>query len=414
MNVSGGHEMSRFWRQLFVGCAGISLFAAATISAPITSGLAGASSPSGKAIVIGGIYPGVSSAGSDPDTGYGMDAAAKYINAKLKGIDGRPLKVDLCPDHQDATQTTACARRFVSEGAVAVTGISSSWASVGIPLVEQAKIPSLTQPIGGAEFSSAVSFPLPGGGLLGEIPAMVYYLAHIKKVKSVATISDPLPVATGAFTTLFNAPLNKLGVTTTLVTASETAADYSPTIEKATQGNPSAVMIGLAVGGCAQILKQAAQLGVKTQWSGLDSCVSPTVLKQAKAGANGLIAPGLNYAVTDTSQPDVKTYLTEFAKYEKGILPGEQSLAGFSQIMTLYAMSRQLTGVMTSASLLNLLEAGAPVQIFAGPTFSKSNAPAGYPHLYNPAVRVFQVKNGKFVDVGKGWVNGFNNSISQK
>jgi branched-chain amino acid transport system substrate-binding protein len=62
----------------------------------------------------------------------------KWINAK-GGINGRPLQVITCDDKGDPTQTEACARKAISEGAIADVGSFTYNQAVMVPIYNEAK-----------------------------------------------------------------------------------------------------------------------------------------------------------------------------------------------------------------------------------------------------------------------------------
>jgi hypothetical protein len=84
----------------------------------------------------------------------------------------------------------------------------------------------------------------------------------------------------------------------------------------------------------------------------------------------------------------------------------------FSALVTLQRISLQINGTMTAASLLDWLHGDNSVQVFAGTTFAKRNAPAGLPQVYDSDERILEVEHGEFVDVGGGWINGITGSVS--
>ncbi|QNP72038.1 ABC transporter substrate-binding protein [Streptomyces roseirectus] len=90
-------------------------------------------------------------------------AYARWINDN-GGLDGRPLKVLTCNDHNDTVGAATCARRAVKEGAVAVVGSYSQYSKSFFPPLEGGGVPY----IGGYgvtedEFTSPLSYPVNGG-----------------------------------------------------------------------------------------------------------------------------------------------------------------------------------------------------------------------------------------------------------
>ncbi|CAL9497584.1 hypothetical protein SUDANB6_03379 [Streptomyces sp. enrichment culture] len=128
-----------------------------------------------------GIVPGATGgSGGDPitvmtwapqDTGAtnkpGMPAFARayarWVNAR-GGINGHPLKVLTCNEHNDSIAAARCARRAVKENAVAVVGSYSQHADSFFPVLESAGIPYIGgYGITNTEFTSPLSYPVNGG-----------------------------------------------------------------------------------------------------------------------------------------------------------------------------------------------------------------------------------------------------------
>ncbi|OKI09982.1 hypothetical protein A6A06_05025 [Streptomyces sp. CB02923] len=90
-------------------------------------------------------------------------AYARWVNAR-GGIDGHPLKVMTCNDHNDSVAAARCAQRAADAGAVAVVGSYSQFGRSFISPLERNGIPY----IGGygasdEEFASPLSYPVNGG-----------------------------------------------------------------------------------------------------------------------------------------------------------------------------------------------------------------------------------------------------------
>ena len=76
-------------------------------------GIAGPAKSNLSPLTIGVIQPVGVSAGSYPGLGATIQAAGKYVNKQLGGIDGHPLKLDICPvtDSQDGQ---SCGEQFAN------------------------------------------------------------------------------------------------------------------------------------------------------------------------------------------------------------------------------------------------------------------------------------------------------------
>lgn len=90
-------------------------------------------------------------------------AYARAVNAR-GGIDGHRLRIITCNDRNELIAAGTCARRAVTEGAVAVVGSYSLYGQSFMPVLEAAGIPYLGgYGVSTEEFRSALSYPVNGG-----------------------------------------------------------------------------------------------------------------------------------------------------------------------------------------------------------------------------------------------------------
>ncbi|HWM35626.1 MAG TPA: ABC transporter substrate-binding protein [Streptomyces sp.] len=95
-------------------------------------------------------------------------AYARWINAE-GGINGRPLRVLTCNDHNDTLGAARCASRATREGVVAVVGSYSQHGRSFMSALERAGIPYIGgYGVANQEFSSPLSYPVNGG-----LPALI-------------------------------------------------------------------------------------------------------------------------------------------------------------------------------------------------------------------------------------------------
>lgn len=166
-------------------------------------------------------------------------AYARWINAE-GGVDGRPLKVLTCNDHNDTVGAAHCATRASREDAVAVVGSYSQHGRSFMSALESAGIPY----IGGygvaeEELSSPLSYPVNGG-----MPALLAGNGRQLTAGDCGRVSLVRPDTTAGdqFPELLNAGL-AAGSTEPAadVSAPEDAASYSAPAERALReaGAPS-------------------------------------------------------------------------------------------------------------------------------------------------------------------------------
>lgn len=132
-------------------------------SAEPTSASPGVSAPTGAPITVMTVYPDQSQGSNYPGVPVVAQSYADAVNAK-GGIGGRPLKVLTCNDKNDGSLSATCARKAVSEKAVAVLGSFSVGSGQILPILQAAGIPWLGAfALDPAEYSNPFSFPILGG-----------------------------------------------------------------------------------------------------------------------------------------------------------------------------------------------------------------------------------------------------------
>ncbi|WP_030019888.1 ABC transporter substrate-binding protein [Streptomyces monomycini] len=91
------------------------------------------------------------------------EAYARWVNSR-GGLDGHPLKVVTCNEHNDSVAAARCAQRAVDVKAVAVVGSYSQFGRSFISPLERNGIPYLGgYGVSDEEFASPLSYPVNGG-----------------------------------------------------------------------------------------------------------------------------------------------------------------------------------------------------------------------------------------------------------
>lgn len=257
------------WMRVLIGAVVI------VIGSTVTTA---AAAPKGQPVKVGLIYTeGV--AGIDlPTLKTGAEAAAAYLDAGA-GIARRPVEIVACNDHADPAQDASCARTFVDDGVVAVVGLGASWGDNGLPIIAKANIPFVGFPISNAEFIGPTSYPISGGSL-AAFPALAKYFVG-KGVKKVAIIYPDLAVAKLAADALLGDRFKTAGITdVTMIPEKAGAADFTPAVVKANEGNPDVIFTLFSSADCARILQAASQVGVKAQWGTTPGCADEAAFKR--------------------------------------------------------------------------------------------------------------------------------------
>ncbi|MEU9036471.1 ABC transporter substrate-binding protein [Streptomyces sp. NPDC048352] len=171
----------------------------------------------------------------------GMPGMAKayerWVNAN-GGIKGRRLRVITCNEKNTPTGAADCARKAITEKAVAVVGSYSQHGRAFMAPLEAAGIPF----IGGygvspEEFQSTLSYPVNGGQ-----PALLAGAGHqLGKACSQVSLVRPDTLAGDTMPVLLNAGLKANGMPEASdIRAAEDSADFKPQAREALSSSPPA------------------------------------------------------------------------------------------------------------------------------------------------------------------------------
>lgn len=383
-----------------VGVKRIALLVVAGLLAAACSG-GGDKDKADNAIVVGMINQEDAPVGSFPEVREAAQAAVAHVNDDLGGVNGRPLRLEVCRTNGSPESSAACANSLLEKKPVAVLGGVDLGAAASLPVFEKAGIPYVGgTPALGEELTSSAAWML-AGGVVGDLLGVADYALGTLKVKRVGALYVDLP---GVLTTVIAAAelvLRSKGVTDVkLVAASADTADFAAPLKAATAGNPDAVIVLFPAQTCARIMSAARSLRVTARLFYTSACASQAVVDAAgPAAENAYFASG--YLPFDDPSPEVATWKAE-ANVTK---PSALSQAGFAVAMNVY----------------NLLKGGADTPAAVVTELRTTQQRPGYmAHPYtcdrkqvsllsavcNANVRLLQYKGGRFADLTGNWVNG--------
>ena len=354
-----------------------------------------------NAIVLGMINQEDAPVGSFPEAREAAQAAVAHVNDDLGGVNGRPLRLEVCRTNGSPESSASCANSLLEKRPVAVLGGVDLGAAASLPVFEKAGIPYVGgTPALGEELTSGAAWML-AGGVVGDLLGMADYALDTLKVKKVGALYVDLP---GVLTTVIAAAevvLRSKGVTDVkLVAASADAADFAPPLKAATAGNPDAVIVLFPAQTCARIMAAARSLRVTARLFYTSACAAQAVVDAAgPAAENAYFATG--FLPFDDPSPEVATWKAE-AKVSK---PSALSQAGFAVVMDVYSLLKD--GADTPAAVITELR--ATVQrpgYMAHPYTCDRKQVSLLSAVCNANVRLLQYKGGRFADLTGGWVNG--------
>lgn len=354
-----------------------------------------------NALVLGMINQEDAPIGSFPEAREAAQAAVAHINEDLGGVNGRPLRLEVCKTTGTPESSAACANSLLSKRPVAVLGGVDLGAAASLPVFEKAGIPYVGgTPALGEELTSGAAWML-AGGVVADLLGEADYALGTLKVKKVGALYVDLP---GVLTTVIGAAevvLRAKGVTDVkLVAAKSDTADFAPALKAATAGSPDAVIVLFPAQSCARIMSAARSLNVKARLFFPSACASQAVVEAAGAAAeNAYFASA--YLPFDDPSPEVATWKAEARVTKASAL----SQAGFSVVMNVYSLLKD--GADAPAEVIEELRftLGRPGYM-AHPYTCDRKQVSLLAAVCNPYVRLLQYKGGRFVDLTGDWVSG--------
>jgi branched-chain amino acid transport system substrate-binding protein len=341
-----------------------------------------------------------------PEYAPAENAAVKYINAQLGGINGHPLQIVHCNEQLSPSVSAQCTQQFIQDGVVGVVGFPLVWDSVQISAIEQAHLPDLTAFASGLPAYNCTVCHTLGGGYPSSNGSEVPWLKE-QGVKSVAIITVNVPGGLNAGNFLAGL-LHKAGIkVTTKLSHANAAPDVTTGVRKAVATHPDDIIFIDGAQDCGREVVAAAQAGFKGKLLLTPTCATAGVVHSMGSAAKQTVYTAYTLSYADTSNPEVAAYRKAMAQYSGGTLDFT-SLGGFANIMTVAAALEHMKGTITSAAVNNYFNTTPVIPVYAGYALVSRDVPpeAAY-HSYRDSFdRVFLWNGSTFLDQGK-WYSGW-------
>jgi ABC-type branched-subunit amino acid transport system substrate-binding protein len=295
----------------------------------------------------------------------GAEAAAAAITKSCEL--GRPLQVIACDDQWSPNQAAVCARKAVTEKAVADVTYSGFGDSI-VPILAAAKIPAMGQQTSSEESTNPYSFPIayPIPQLLGEVSTVAALGA-----KSLVVASVDIP-AVKFLTGVIAAQAKAVGIKALpSIAVPPTQTDMGSYAGQVLGSKADAVMMvlgGPQESGLAKALReQGATFGTDTGsliYSSGMNVLTPSFVKDLDP--EGMTASAWTWVPTDTSGPGIKQYIDELKAAGKPSGPLDADVLGMTGWAGVHVIADTLKGQseMTAATLVERLKAGAATPFF--------------------------------------------------
>ena len=404
---------------------GVALVTAALLAAAGCSGGSTAQSPQstnlkGKPIKVMTIgTAGAEEGGSTPAMAQVAIAYEGFINHH-GGINGRPLAVIFCDDHDNPSGAEQCARQAVSDGVVAVVGWGSiSGGSRILPVLSKANIPWIgEEQFSNAENTSPDSYPIIGS--LATQWLGIGQLAAQRGCKKAGVMEWNNPVGIFGlqwFERGFNAAGGKVGPVTLVGTS---ATDLAPAAAAVTGGGVQCVAMLLSPTQGPLAVQALAQTGAKVRILFYPDELPASAITQT-GGAHSLAEGGLtttfylrpsNPKWNQAKQavrmyapnPSVVNNFNSFTEIDQ--LTWEAYLIFTSVIKSEHLKAIDGPSLRAALDRAKSFNTGGlvPPMNFHTPVVTGPAAPF-YNRIFNPYVTQLTIKNGSYTALTPGFIN---------
>lgn len=265
---------------------------------------------------------------------HGLLAYVNYVNDN-GGINGRKLEVKIEDDQFNPATALQKVQKLVEQDKVfALVGtLGTPGLLASMDYIAEKGIPSVYQGSGSSAFAIPFKknyFPVqPNYTMEGKLFAQ-YAVDDLKATKIAVFYQNDDEGKEGL--NGFKQGLDEMGKSDMLVEEiafNTTDVDFSSHVLKAkNSGTDVAVMLGTAKP-AAGILNEAKKISYNPQWLATYVLSDFTMFNLAKDAWDGAIVAGWAYPITDTSNPKVKLFLDNMAKYFPDETPSGYNVAGW-------------------------------------------------------------------------------------
>lgn len=360
----------------------------------------------GSPVVVGFLNSDTSPLGDKSYITKAARAAVAYLNNSQGGLAGHKIQLEVCADNGSTAGAATCAQQLLAKKPVVVVGGLDLGADGAVPVITKAGVPYVSSvAINPTEFVSKGAFSFYAASP-GSVGAADLYIAKRLKMKKVGIITADEAAATAAANLFGKQVLAKLGVTDVkVITHSVTETDLTAAFTQATQGGAGAVMAIESPAGCAQAM-QAKQATGSTAALFLFGCSDAATLRAGGAGAEGTYFGAVQSSV-DASGADAATFSAAMDTYAPGVQKSLFTQAPFG-VFTILSKLLASTPTLTPAAVEQVIGAARNEPGFMSPPFSCDGKQVPLlSSLCTGDASVQQVKSGKLVDVGGGFLDAF-------
>jgi len=353
-----------------------------------------------------------------PEATVGTEAAIDYVNTKLGGVQGHPLKLVKCVV-QTEEDGQKCGQQFLADANAkfVLTGTLTSGNAPLLTTLNGKKPVFIGNPVTTPEFLAKDAFAYTPGSP-GVIQGMAIFVANQFKPKNVAVVYNTNPAGTAAYTALTKPVLEKRGIKVTGVAVADTAGpqDYQSAITAAGADKADAFIPLTTVQGCIGVYDSLKALSITTPVVTTGLCFGTPMRDHLKQiGESGTVPNGwffggygYSYDIPGYSPNDV--YLRVVQDYAKAKNITNIEFTGFAgpmfgNVLTLVKFMNTIGPDNITPDKLRLQAKAftGPMWGSVGPMACGSNPI--FPSLCGIQMGIQTYKGGKWISVRDGYNN---------
>ena len=373
-----------------------------------THGKAGKADSSLKPVTLGWVNQQGGALGY-PNSTAGAEAAVKYINTYLGGIDGHPLSLASCYVVSSEQEGNTCGLQLTNNADVqAILYGTLLVGDQSLQAVDAGKKPILMANSINPTDASGSNVFIYNGNPSSFFGGTAAYIHTVLKAKSVSVIYPQNAQSIGGVAAL-KAALQSVGIslqsvgfdpsTTNLTSAALAAGAQSADVVLPLVSDPPS---------CIAAAKALSSLGIKNPIISIGTfCFGPDVAKGLGGDVPNWTQLSSQTNVLDTTEADVSAYISESAKagLASDVQTDSNAALGWSLVMTAARFLNTGGGASATAQTI-----ATQAQAFTGPmllgsTTVKCGATSSAPGLCGAQMRAFQsLGGGKYKDVSD-WLN---------
>lgn len=346
-----------------------------------------------------------------PEVLAGEQAAVRYVNDYLGGIDGHPIKLVTCTTDGQPSTSSRCANQILDQKPVAIIGAADTGAPAAMEVWKRAGLAYLggmtLTPAENTSDNSVQFYSISQGD---NAALSAYAVEKLGVSKAAVMYTDDSQGKSTGLGVVKPTMLNAGAKSVKEVAVPPASADLSSQAAAVVGAGAQAVYLNLP-NACASALRSLQSVGNQAKLLGIGPCIEPKTLKAAGAAAEGLYT-AQPFDPLDGGSKDAKVFNAVMDKYASAsTVRAIGTEAGFGTIINVQAaLGKTDPSKLTTKSILKAFRTGSDHPNFLSHSYTCDGKQLGKDTaVCNAYQRVYQVKNGKSVLATDDWVTAGSN-----